>query len=447
MHYALHRLNELHRSWLHAGSLHYDDTHDDDGAHAIHDLPVNNHAEGANLLDDELDAYFDNAQHDEEDDVDYDDDDDDDDDDDAYNDDQAAGDADNDEDAVEQQQQLLGSEHENENENENESGSDDGDLSFGSDEALGMDEISAESMFEFRSAPIALSRLYCAAIVSNLPNLECIDHGWISVVRTHRPLNTQFGNVSPYEVTHRVLQSQSERVRLEAFFAQHVPRKKGAVSLLPLLRVRECGLGYATSRRIPCSPTGSSGRCIRWSQEQLLLSECVFDRGGRPRGTLISRSNDTPRQFEYHPTQDNLLVYGTVGGEVVLARTDTGRIEGRAAPENASCVLALCWLHKERDKFVFGCDNGLVCLFDIKRLKGTACPSLSLPRTRTLDRVMMLTSVVRSSHRGHQSHRDAIHRLSQAHERAPQLRRQPAAHQRLPARARSLRPRHRTDAT
>jgi hypothetical protein len=32
-----------------------------------------------------------------------------------------------------------------------------------------------------------------------------------------------------------------------------------------------------------------------------------------------------PRQFEYHPSQEGLLLFGTIRGEVVVADVDSGR--------------------------------------------------------------------------------------------------------------------------
>jgi len=52
-----------------------------------------------------------------------------------------------------------------------------------------------------------------------------------------------------------------------------------------------------------------------------------------------------PRQFEYHPLDPSLMVFGTLDGEVVVLNHESGKIF-RYIPSNGSqsTILGLCWL-------------------------------------------------------------------------------------------------------
>ncbi|XP_031388115.1 uncharacterized protein LOC116201133 isoform X2 [Punica granatum] len=73
-----------------------------------------------------------------------------------------------------------------------------------------------------------------------------------------------------------------------------------------------------------------------------------------------------PRQFEYHPSEPDLMVFGTLDGEIVVINSENRKIVSflpSAGTDNS--ILGLSWLKKYPSMLIAGSDNGSLKLFDI----------------------------------------------------------------------------------
>lgn len=84
-----------------------------------------------------------------------------------------------------------------------------------------------------------------------------------------------------------------------------------------------------------------------------------------------------PRQFEYHPIHENVMVFGTLDGEVVVADHENNRAlcaDFDLELDQGDAILGLCWLHDGSNRFVCGSSQGVLALCDARWNDGGGVP-------------------------------------------------------------------------
>lgn len=182
------------------------------------------------------------------------------------------------------------------------------------------------------ASPICKEKHYREFMIASLPNLKSLD-------------NLPIRNI--------------DRERATGIFYQYFEylpyRWKSKESVLSILHKREIKSGRIkvhSSKRSPSHPHGTSQHFYTRSLSAaklgsstwpflhpLSLSGFELDNGFRP------------RQFEYHPSDSSLMVFGTLDGEVVVINHESERIVSYIPSLGAmNSVLGLCWLKKYPSK-------------------------------------------------------------------------------------------------
>lgn len=148
---------------------------------------------------------------------------------------------------------------------------------------------------------------------------------------------------------------KSDRERATGIFSQYFEylpygwkHKESVVSILQKREIKSSCIKVGTSKCRPSYPSGMSkyfySRSLSAAKmgsstwpflHPLSLSGCRVDRGFRP------------RQFEYHPFDSSLMVFGTLDGEVIVINHENEHIVSYIPSLGAlNSVLGLCWLKK-----------------------------------------------------------------------------------------------------
>lgn len=207
-------------------------------------------------------------------------------------------------------------------------------------------------------SPICYEKYYREYMISSLRNLKVLDNLPIGKIERDKAdiLLTQQFEYLPYKRKHKenVVSILSKR-EIQAIHS-YVGTSK---------QKKYCRLGnsqYSYSRSLVASRMGSSA----WPSFRP-----VFRLGWESRD---ERRSFRPRQFEYHPSDSSLMVFGTLDGEVVVVNHESENVVGYVHSLGAmSSVLGLCWLKKYPLKLIAGSDNGSLRLYDLNHMpRGTA---------------------------------------------------------------------------
>lgn len=250
-------------------------------------------------------------------------------------------------------------------------------LSNRSAEDLHVEDISLKYVSEHTS-PICFEKHYREYMIASLPKLRVLD-------------NLPVRNI--------------ERERADTTFSQHFEflpyRRRHKESVVNILQNREINAGHSRLRAPKKSPSPCSGNSQHFYSRSLCASKMGSSAWPSLHRLAISGSNlrdesrrFRPRQFEYHPSDSRLMVFGTLDGEVVVVNHEDEKVVSYIPSLGAmNSVLGLCWLKNYPSKLIAGSDNGSLKLYDIRHVPPTVTAMHNGFGSVTFDEFDQLTSV------------------------------------------------------
>ncbi|XP_068656346.1 protein DWD HYPERSENSITIVE TO UV-B 1 isoform X2 [Aristolochia californica] len=202
-------------------------------------------------------------------------------------------------------------------------------------------------------SPICFEKHYREYMIASLPHLKVLDN--LSVKKAERDMAktifSQYYEYLPYNRQHN-----------QSIVSILHKRELGFISASwKSLRLRSYSSerGQNSFRRAICAAkVGSSAWPYLYP-----LSRSISDGQAK---------SFRPRQFEYHPCDPSLMVFGTLDGELVVVNHENGNIVGYIQSGGAlQSILGLCWLKKSPTKLIAGSDNGSLRLYDISQIPTT----------------------------------------------------------------------------
>ncbi|PRQ48126.1 putative transcription factor WD40-like family [Rosa chinensis] len=239
--------------------------------------------------------------------------------------------------------------------------------------------ITLKNFVTHHPSPICFEKHYREYIISSLPGLEVLDN-------------------FPIRMTERELAKMTS-----AKYYEYLPyKRRHKESVVSVLNKREMGTSGVHFQK-PFKPKQLYPH--RNGQNFFLRSLCAAKLGSSTWPLLhpLSNFNHTckaenkklrPRQFEYHPSNPSLMVFGTLDGEVVVTNHENGKMVGYIPCIGAmSSVLGLCWLNKSPSKLVAGSDKGSLKLLDINNMSPEVADSCCSSSGATFEDFEQLTSL------------------------------------------------------
>lgn len=158
------------------------------------------------------------------------------------------------------------------------------------------------------------------------------------------------------QVLDNLLIKKIDREKANTIFSkyyEYLPYKRQQESVVTVLQNREMGTSIIHGRKClkPRQPS-----TYRKSPHFFSRSLCATRLGAWPLLYPVSNISYTskqeckqfrPRQFEYHPSNSSLMVFGTLDGEIVVFNHESGNIVGyNPSVGVGNSILGLCWLKK-----------------------------------------------------------------------------------------------------
>ncbi|PKI71658.1 uncharacterized protein LOC116203566 isoform X1 [Punica granatum] len=239
---------------------------------------------------------------------------------------------------------------------------------------------SASKYISCYASPICFEKHYRAFMIASLPNLKVLDNLPI------RKIDKEWA------------------ARIFAQHFEYLPyRRKAKESIVSILWNREIKSSHSRVTNHNNKTMCSSGS----SQHHYMRSLCAAKVGSSCWPSLqplsctdcslgLENLSFRPRQFEYHPSNPSLMVFGTLDGVVVVVNHESGKIVSQIPSlGEMSSVLGLSWLKKHPYKLIAGSDNGSLRLYDIQSIPPVATRThlRATPSPITFDDFEQLTSV------------------------------------------------------
>ncbi|KAK8700183.1 hypothetical protein V6N13_018586 [Hibiscus sabdariffa] len=228
------------------------------------------------------------------------------------------------------------------------------------------------------ASPICFEKHYREYMIASIPQLKVLDNLPI------RNIDREMANVTFFKHFEYLPYRRND--------------KENVVSILQKREIRAKHSNLRIPKQMPLDPAGRSPYFYT-------RSLCAAKMGSSAWPCLQSLSITSnilgdenrsfrPRQFEYHPTNSGLMVFGTLDGEVVVVNHEKQKIVSYIASLGAmNSVLGLCWLKKYPSKLIAGSDNGSLKLYDIQHVPSTSNSMHAGYGSVTFDEFDQLTSV------------------------------------------------------
>ncbi|KAE8672812.1 hypothetical protein F3Y22_tig00111834pilonHSYRG00174 [Hibiscus syriacus] len=239
----------------------------------------------------------------------------------------------------------------------------------------------ADASFKYISehaSPICCEKHYREYMIASIPQLKVLD-------------NLPIRNIDR-EMANRTYFKHFESLPYRRY------DKENVVSILQKRETRAKHSNLRIRKQMPLDPAGKSPyfytRSLCAAKMGSSAWPCLHSLSITSSGLGDENRSFRPRQFEYHPTNSGLMVFGTLDGEVVIVNHEKQKIVSYIPSLGAmNSVLGLCWLKKYPSRLIAGSDNGSLKLYDIQHFPSTSNIMHAGYGSVTFDEFDQLTSV------------------------------------------------------